>query len=132
MFVSIIRSFGKITLPIFKINCLRAIIYRSSHVLDTTALYCLYNAIFQPNLSYCIEVWVNTYKNNINPVFIPHKKVIHIVCHARSLGHTYQLFYRLDILKRNDLIDFNTYIFMQRFSQISPCGITKEVFNVIK
>ena len=34
-----------------------AIIYRASHVLDTKDLYCLYNAIFQPHLNYCIEVW---------------------------------------------------------------------------
>ena len=47
-----------------------AIINRAGHVLDTKALYCLYNAIFKPHINYCIEVLGNTYKNNINPVFI--------------------------------------------------------------
>ena len=51
-----------------------AIIYRASHVLDTNALYCLYNTIFNPHLNHCIEVSVNTNKNNINPVFILQKK----------------------------------------------------------
>ena len=50
-----------------------AIIHRASHVLDTKALYCLYNAIFKPHLNYCIEVWGNTYKNNINSEFLPKK-----------------------------------------------------------
>ena len=36
------------------------------------------------------------------------KRVIQIVCHARSLDHTSQMFCQLDILKIYDLIDFNT------------------------
>ena len=53
-----------------KLSKSMAIIYRASHVLDTKALYCLYNAIFKPHINYCIEVWGNTYKNNINPVLL--------------------------------------------------------------
>ena len=98
-----------------------AIIYRASHVLDTNALYCLYNAIFKPHINYCIEVWGNTYKNNTNPVFILKKKVMRIVCHARSLDHTSKMFCQLDILKIYDLIDFNTCIFMYKvFHKLVP------------
>ena len=98
-----------------------AIIYRASHVLDTNALYCLYNAIFKPHINYCIEVWGNTYKNNTNPVFILQKKVMRIVCHARSLDHTSKMFCQLDILKIYDLIDFNTCIFMYKvFHKLVP------------
>ena len=53
-----------------------AIINRASHVLDRKALYCLYNAIFKLHFDYCIEVWQNTYENNINPVFFVKKKVM--------------------------------------------------------
>ena len=42
-----------------------AIINRARLVLDTNALYCLCNAIFQPHLNYCIGVWGNTCKNSI-------------------------------------------------------------------
>ena len=87
-----------------------AIINTAGHVLDTKALYCLYNAILKPHFIYCIEVWENTYENNINPVFIPQKKVMRIVCHARSLDHTSKIFCQLDILKIYELIDFNTCI----------------------
>ena len=52
------------------------IIHRACHVLDTKALYCLYNAIFKPYVNYCIEVWGNTYKNYSNPVFILQKEVM--------------------------------------------------------
>ena len=61
-----------------------AIIHRSSHVLDTKAVYCLYSAIFKPHVNYCIEVWVNTYKNNSNPVFIPQKKLCEL---SVMIGH---------------------------------------------
>ena len=50
-----------------------AIINRTSHILDTKVMYCLYNAIFQPHLNNCIEVWGNTYENYIIQVFIPQK-----------------------------------------------------------
>ena len=81
-----------------------AIIYMASHVLDTKALLCLYNAIFKPHFNYCIEVWEDTYENNIKPVFIILKKIMRIVCHARSLDHTSKMFSQLDILKAYDLI----------------------------
>ena len=98
-----------------------AIIYRASHVLDTNTLYCLYNAIFKPHINYCIELWGNTYKNNTNPVFNVQKKVMRIVCHARSLDHTSKIFCQLDILKIYDLIDFNTCIFMYKvFHKLVP------------
>ena len=58
-----------------------AIINRASHVLDTKTLYCLHNAIFKPYFIYCIELWGNTYKNNINTVFIQQQKVMKIVGH---------------------------------------------------
>ena len=41
-------------------------------------------AIFKPHLNDCIEAWVNTYKNNINQVFIPHKKLYEL---SVMLGH---------------------------------------------
>ena len=40
------------------------------------------------------------------------KKVMRIVCHARSLEHTSKMFLRLDILRINGLLDINTCIFM--------------------
>ena len=44
-----------------------------------------------------------------------------IVCHARSLDHTFQMFHGLDILKICDLIDFNTCIFMYKvFHKLVP------------
>ena len=37
-----------------KLSKSTAIIHRASDVLDTKALYCLYNAIFKPHVNYCI------------------------------------------------------------------------------
>ena len=104
-----------------KLSKIIAIINRACHVLDTKALYCLYNAIFKPRINHCIEVWGNTYENNTNPVFNPHKKVMPIVRHARPLDHTSKTFCQLHILKIYDLIDFNTCIFMYKvFHKLVP------------
>ena len=44
-----------------------------------------------------------------------------IVCHARSLDHTSQMFCQLYILMIYDLIDFNTCIFMCKvFHKLGP------------
>ena len=44
-----------------------------------------------------------------------------IVCHARSLDHTSKMFCQLDILKKYDLIDFNTCIFIYKvFHKLVP------------
>ena len=61
-----------------------AIIHRTSHVLDAKALYCLYDAIFQPYLNYCIDVCGNAYENNTNPVFIKLQKLFEL---SVMLGH---------------------------------------------
>ena len=88
-----------------------AIIYRAK------ALYCLYNVIFKPHFIYCIEVWGNTYVNNIKPVFILKKSYVNCL----SLDHTSKMFSQLDILKIYDLIDFSTCIFMYEvFHKLVP------------
>ena len=50
-----------------------AIVHRAGHVLDAKTLHCLYKAIFLPLLNYRIEVFGNTHRNNINPVFLLQK-----------------------------------------------------------
>ena len=44
-----------------------------------------------------------------------------IICHARSLDHTSQMFRQSDILKMYDLIDINTCIFLYKdFHKVVP------------
>ena len=88
------------------------IIHKASQMLNTKALYTLYCAIFLPYLNYCSEVWGNTYKSNVTPLFLKQKKVIRIVCKSNFLDHTAGLFYKLKALTLPQIIDFSTGIFM--------------------
>ena len=47
-----------------------AIIYKASQVVDKSALITLYYSLFLPYMNYCVEVWGNTYKSNVQPIFL--------------------------------------------------------------
>ena len=50
-----------------------------------------------------------------------YKNIMRIICHARSLDHTFQMFRQSDILKMDYLIDINTCIFLHKvFQEVEP------------
>ncbi len=52
---------------------------RVNHVLTSSALYSLYCTLVMPYLTYCCEVWGNSYKTRIQSLFILQKRAI-IIC----------------------------------------------------
>ena len=73
-------------------------------MLDATALYSLYKAMFKPYLNYFAELWGNTYKTNIDPLFVRQKKVIRIICYAKFVVHTCVFISLIVFKKRIDVI----------------------------
>ena len=61
-----------------------------------------------------MEVWGNTYKTNLHPLFIKQKKVIRIVCHAKYLDHTCRLLNKLRLVRAPDIVHFNTCIYVYK------------------
>ena len=51
-----------------------SIIYKARELVSKDALVILYNSWFLPHLSYCCEVWANTYKTNLHKIVILQKK----------------------------------------------------------
>ena len=98
--ISIIISIGKIILLIYLVNHQnkQQLFIKQAMLLDTKALTLLYNAIISPYLIYCVDVWGNTYKTNLYPLFIKQKKAIPIVYHAKYLDLTSRLVYKSRIL----------------------------------
>ena len=45
-----------------------AIMYRTSVMLNNDSLRLLYCTLFLPYLSYCVEIWGNTYKTTLEPL----------------------------------------------------------------
>ena len=52
------------------------ILYRVRHLLNLSALFILYCSLFLPYLTYCAEIWGNTFKSNIQCIFILQKKIV--------------------------------------------------------
>ena len=81
---------------------------KTRDILNYTSLLTLYNALILPYLSYCLEVWGNTYSSNIHPLFILQKRAIRIVHKVGFYEHTNNLFLRSCTLKLPDLVEFKT------------------------
>jgi hypothetical protein len=89
-----------------------AILYKASKLLNSNTLFTLYCTLILPYFSYCIENWGNTYKTNIQPLFILQKRAIRIICKKEYRAHTAKLFRKMGILKLEDLILWKTAILM--------------------
>lgn len=69
------------------------ILVKSRHILDHKSLHTLYNTLILPYLSYCVEIWGNTYKTNLQPLCTLQKKAIRIINNTGHLEHTNLLFF---------------------------------------
>ena len=56
------------------------ILYRVRHLLNRFALFILYCSLFLPYLTYCAEIWGNTYKSNTQCIFLVQKNIVRNVC----------------------------------------------------
>ena len=87
---------------------------KARDVLNYKSLLTLYNTLIQPYLSYCLEVWGNTYSSNLQPLCIIQKRAIRIIHKAGFHDHTNNLFLKSCIMKLPDLSVFKTAQFMFR------------------
>ena len=102
-----------ISLICSKLSKCIAIIYKAKHSLDKDSLVMLYDSLFVPYLSYCSEIWRNTYKTIINCVYVLQKKVLRIVCNVDYQYHSNVLFKELRMLKLFD-IELKTAMIMYK------------------
>ena len=72
-------------------KCL-AVLYKARISLNYDAMSMLYNSIFLPYLSYCAEVWANTYKSKLNTLYITQKKAVRLIHNVSKYHHTSDLF----------------------------------------
>ena len=93
--ISLVRS---------KLSKTVGILYRIRHLLNRAALFILYCSLFLPYLTYCAEIWGNTYKSNTQCIFLLQKKIVRIVYGANFRDHTDVIFQDLKILKFYDLV----------------------------
>ena len=88
------------------------IMYRASTFLNKSSLFTLYCSLFLPYMTYCLEIWGNTYQSNTLCIFILQKKILRIIIGANRYDHTNCIFDNLRILKFYDLVKLRTSVIM--------------------
>ena len=69
-----------------------------------------------PHLSYCCEIWGNTFVSRLHDIIILQKRAIRLICNVDCRAHTSPLFKKYRILKFCDLIKFNSCMIMFKAS----------------
>ena len=87
-------------------------ICRIKNKVNISVLLLIYNSLILPHLSYCCEIWGNTYDKRLNPLTILQKKLLKIICGLKWRDSSSKWFEKLRILKFEDLIKYQTCIHM--------------------
>ena len=95
-----------------KLASVLSVMHKASVKINIDGMYTLYCSLFHPYLSYCLEIWGNTYASNIKCIFTMQNKAIMLLCGADRLAHTNPLFKEMSILKLPDFVNYKTAIMM--------------------
>ena len=88
---------------------------RVKHLMSLKTMKMLYYAHFHSHLSFCSMFFPMFSQKMLNRINILQKKAIRAVAKSSPKAHTNKLFFRLEILPLNLLIDFNLLQFMHRY-----------------
>ena len=90
----------------------------------------IYCSLFLPYLTYCAEIWGNTYKSNTQCIFLLQKKIVRIVYGANFRDHTDVIVQDFNILKFYDLVKLKICEVMYRaFNKTLPVNLNN-IFTV--
>ena len=90
------------------------VLYETKDVLDIQALRTLYQSLVEPYMSYCCEIWGNTYPSRVRKLSLLQKKAIRIIYSLDYHGHTSVFFHCSRILKLQDLITHRTMVMLYK------------------
>ena len=93
------------------------ILYRIKHLLPPKSLLMLYNTLILPYITYGNLIWGNCGISKLNHIFLLQKKVVRICSNSSYMTHTDPLFYRMKILKVNDINTLFTGMFMFKYTK---------------
>ena len=99
-----------------KLSSVLSIMYKASKLSNISGMYTLYCSLFHPYLSYCNEIWGNTYPSNVNCLLTLQKKAIRLICNDDRLAHANAMFKDMSILQPSEFVKYKTAIVSYRFS----------------
>ena len=90
-----------------KISSIIGLIYRKSKILPMQCKKNIYFALIHSNLSYCIEVYGNTPKSNLNPLIIKCNNLLRVLQNKPRKTHVCDLYSYFNTLPVNLLSHFS-------------------------
>jgi len=106
------------------------IIARTAYLLPPSVRIKLYYTLVYPYLAYCNLIWASTYTTRLHRLIILQKRVIRIVAGAAYGSHTAPLFYKLNILKFEQIKLYQTGEFMYRYDHGLLPAVYKGFFSL--
>ena len=94
------------------ISPINGIISKIRYYVPKSTLLLLYNSMILPHISYCIEIWGNTYNTFLKPILNLQKKVIRFITFSNIDAPSSPLFQQLGILNVHQQCKFNTSLFI--------------------
>lgn len=88
------------------------ILYKLKRFAPEDVMLSLYYSLVYPYLTYCNVVWGGSSDVYLGRLFRIQKRIVRIIAGSDYLAHTSPLFYRLGILKLNDIYIYLNAIFM--------------------
>ena len=79
------------------------IFHRVRKLIDNKSAKMLYCCLFLPHLSYCAEVWGNTYETSLKKVITAQKRIVRVMNCDELLAHTSPIFQANRLLKFVDI-----------------------------
>ena len=89
-----------------------SVMRRVKWLLNGTALYTLYCLLVLPYIGYCCEIWGNTYKNRIQPLYTLQKHAIRMCGQLEYRAHSKPAFAKFNALTIFYLIYFKSMVIM--------------------
>ena len=99
-----------------KISSAIGSMYRIKDKVNEGTLLTIYNTLILPHLSYCCEIWGNTYTSRIRELVLLQKRAVRLIDKVGYREHTSDIFKKYKILKFKDLVDFHSCILMYKAS----------------
>ena len=97
-----------------KISKVIGVMFKIKDKVDSTVMVMLYNTLILPYLSYCCEIWGNTYASRLYDLKMLQKRAIRVIDKAGYLDHTSVIFKKYRMLKLEDIIRLNTCVLMYK------------------
>ena len=69
-----------------KLSKTLSIMYKAYKLINYEGMFTLYCSLFLPYLTYCCEIWGNTYTTNVNCLYVIQKQLVRIITHEGRLS----------------------------------------------